>query len=60
MKFYGMLFGQEKRADSLFNVVASLFQGLEAWAGERSADSVSRNIQGVVDGDAREWVVQDV
>lgn len=32
MKFYGMLFGQEKRADSLFNVVDSLYQGLKATA----------------------------
>ena len=32
MKFYGMLFGQEKRADSLFNVVDSLYQGLKAMA----------------------------
>lgn len=40
--------------------IVGLIEVIEDWAGERSADSVSRNIQGVVDGDAREWVVQDV
>lgn len=34
MKFYGMLFGLEKQADSLFNIVDSAYQQLKMEAGE--------------------------